>query len=174
MTKLTVRRVGNSLGVILPQEVITQLRVGEGDTITLTQSPEGMRLTPYNPEFDRQMELAQKGNKEERRILIADANKIVSMAVLSCESVTQAEIEGFCAMRHLGTEIFQEIASTREWIKKPRIQLALVTNPAVPLSITLPLVKYLGLRDLRNIGRDRNLPEGVRLMAKNLLTEKRG
>ena len=77
-------------------------------------------------------------------------------------------------MRHLGTEIFQEIASTREWIKKPRIQLALVTNPAVPLSITLPLVKYLGLRDLRNIGRDRNLPEGVRLMARNLLTEKRG
>jgi hypothetical protein len=120
------------------------------------------------------VELAQKGNKEERRILIADANKIVSMAVLSCESVTQAEIEAFCTMRHLGTEIFQAIASTREWIKKPRIQFALVTNPAVPLSITLPLVKFLGLRDLRNIGRDRNLPEGVRLMARKVLTEKRG
>jgi hypothetical protein len=120
------------------------------------------------------VELAQRGNKEERRILIADANKIVSMAVLSCEAVTQAEIESFCAMRHLGTEIFQEIAATREWIRKPRIQLALVTNPAVPLSITLPLVKYLGMRDLRNIGRDRNLPEGVRLMARKMLTEKRG
>jgi hypothetical protein len=120
------------------------------------------------------MELAQKGNKEERRILIGDANKIVSMAVLTCESVTQAEIEGFCAMRHLATEIFQQIAKTREWIKKPRIQLALVTNPAVPLSITLPLVKYLGYRDLRVIGRDRNLPEGIRQMARKVLTEKRG
>ena len=120
------------------------------------------------------VELAQKGNKEERRILIGDANKMVSMAVLSCEAITQAEVEGFCAMRHLGTEIFQEIASTREWIKKPRIQLALVTNPAVPLAITLPLVRYLGMRDLRNIGRDRNLPEGVRLMARKVLTEKRG
>jgi hypothetical protein len=120
------------------------------------------------------VELAQKGNKEERRILIGDANKIVSMAVLTCESISQAEIEAFCAMRHLGSEIFQEIATTREWIKKPRIQLALVTNPAVPLSITLPLVKYLGMRDLRNIGRDRNLPEGVRLMARKMLTEKRG
>jgi putative addiction module antidote len=69
MTKLTVRRVGNSLGVILPQEVISQLRVGEGDTITLTQSPEGMRLTPYNPEFDRQMELAQKGIRKYRNAL---------------------------------------------------------------------------------------------------------
>ncbi len=120
------------------------------------------------------VELAQKGNKEERRILIADANKIVSMAVLSCESVTLAEIEAFCTMRHLGTEIFHEIASTREWIKRPRIQFALVTNPAVPLAITLPLVKYLGFRDLRNIGRDRNLPEGVRLMARKVLLEKRG
>jgi hypothetical protein len=120
------------------------------------------------------LELAKRGNKEERRILIADANKIVSMAVLSCESITQAEVEAFCAMRHLGTEIFQEIAATREWIKKPRIQLALVTNPAVPLAITLPLVRYLGMRDLRNIGRDRNLPEGVRQMARKVLTEKRG
>jgi hypothetical protein len=120
------------------------------------------------------VELAQKGNKEERRILIGDANKIVSMAVLSCESVTLAEIEGFCTMRHLGSEIFQEIARTREWIKKPRIQLALVTNPAAPLAITLPLVKYLGYRDLRVIGRDRNLPEGIRQMARKVLTEKRG
>ena len=120
------------------------------------------------------VELAQKGNKEERRILIGDANKMVSMAVLSCEAITQAEVEGFCTMRHLGTEIFHEIAATREWIKKPRIQLALVNNPAVPLAITLPLVKFLGMRDLRNIGRDRNLPEGVRQMARKVLTEKRG
>ncbi len=120
------------------------------------------------------VELAQKGNKEERRILIGDANKIVSMAVLNCESLSQAELEAFCSMRHLATEIFHEVATTREWIKKPRIQLALVMNPAVPLSVTLPLVKFLGMRDLRNIGRDRNLPEGIRLAARKILLEKRG
>ena len=120
------------------------------------------------------VELAQKGNKEERRILIGDANKIVSMAVLNCESLSQAEIEAFCSMRHLATELFREVASTREWIKKPRIQLALVMNPAVPLAITLPLVKHLNMRDLRNIGRDRNLPEGIRLAARKFLLEKRG
>jgi hypothetical protein len=120
------------------------------------------------------VELAQKGTKEERRILIADANRIVSMAVLSCESIGLGEIEAFCSMRHLAPEIFQEVASTRDWIKKPRIQHALVTNPAVPLSITLPLVKYLGLRDLRSIGRDRNLPEGIRLAARKILLEKQG
>ena len=47
-------------------------------------------------------------------------------------------------------------------------------NPAVPISITLPLVKFLGLRDLRNLARDRNLPEGIRMGARKVLFEKRG
>ena len=118
------------------------------------------------------VELAQKGTKEERRILIADVNKIVSMAVLRSESVGLGEIETFCAMRHLHTEIFIEISRTREWIKRPKIQNALVRNPAVPLAVTLPLVKHLSLRDLKNIMRDRNLPEGIRMAARKLLFDK--
>lgn len=120
------------------------------------------------------LDLAQKGTKEERRILIADANKIVSMAVLRNEALTPAEVETFCSMRHLAAELFTEIAGTREWIRKPKIQLALVCNPAVPLSITLPLIKFVGMRDLRNLARDRNLPEGVRTMARKIMIEKRG
>ena len=118
--------------------------------------------------------LAQRGTKEERRILIGDVNKLVSMAVLRCEALTLAEVESFCGMRHLHTEIFYEVASSREWIKRPRIQLALVSNPAVPISITLPLVKFLGMRDLRNLMRDRNLPEGIRMGARKVIFEKRG
>lgn len=120
------------------------------------------------------VDLAQKGTKEERRILIGDINKLVSLAVLKCESLAQAEIETFCSMRHLHTEVFREIATTREWIKKPKIQIALVSNPAVPLNVTLPLIKFLGMRDLRNITRDRNLPEAVRTAARKILLEKRG
>jgi hypothetical protein len=126
-----------------------------------------------NMNVKERMALAQKGTKEERRILIADANKIVSLAVLRCESLTPAEVETFCTMRHLATEIFHEIASSREWIKRPKIQLALVNNPAVPLAITLPMIKYLNMRDLRNVSRDRNLPEGVRQLARKILFEKR-
>jgi hypothetical protein len=120
------------------------------------------------------VELAQKGTKEERRILIGDMNRMVSLAVLRCESITNSEIEQICAMRHLHAEIYQEIAATREWIKKPKIQHALVTNPAVPLNITLPMVKYLGMRELRTIMRDRNLPEGIRTTARKILMDKRG
>jgi hypothetical protein len=118
--------------------------------------------------------IAQKGSKEERRILIGDVNKIVSLAVLRCDALSLAEVENFSSMRHLAQEIFHEIASTREWVKRPRIQLALVMNPAVPLNLTLPLIKFLNMRDLRNLSRDRNLAEGIRMAAKKILAEKRG
>jgi putative addiction module antidote len=59
MINLTVRKIGNSLGVILPKEAVDALRVGEGDSITLTQSPEGFRLTAYDPNFERKMKLAE-------------------------------------------------------------------------------------------------------------------
>ena len=50
----------------------------------------------------------------------------------------------------------------------------MVNNPAVPLSITLPLIKFLNMRDLRKIMLDRNLSEAVRTSARKLLFEKRG
>ena len=117
--------------------------------------------------------VAQKGSKEERRILIGDVNKIVSMAVLRCEALSLAEVETFCAMRHLHTEIFHEIAMTREWVKKPRIQLALVkTRPCRSPDAAAHQVP--GMRDLRNLSRDRNLAEGIRVAARKLLLDKRG
>ncbi len=59
MVKLTVRKIGNSLGVILPQEALSLLNVEEGAQLNLTGSPDGARLTTTNPEFDRQMAIAQ-------------------------------------------------------------------------------------------------------------------
>jgi putative addiction module antidote len=59
MHTLSVRRVGNSLGMILPAEVAGALRVEAGDTLYLTEAPDGFRITPYDPEFARSMTLAQ-------------------------------------------------------------------------------------------------------------------
>ena len=59
MVQLTVRRIGNSLGVILPQEALSQLRVGEGDRLILSESADGMKLTPHNPDFERKMKIAE-------------------------------------------------------------------------------------------------------------------
>ena len=58
MVKLTVRRVGNSLGVTLPAQAAQALHVKEGDRLYLTEAPGGFRLTPYDPEFSKMMDLA--------------------------------------------------------------------------------------------------------------------
>ena len=119
------------------------------------------------------IKLAYSGGKEERRILIGDANKLVGMAVLKSRGITLPEIEAICSMRHVSDEIFRTILARREWIRKPAVILALVKNPKVPLAMTLPLVKQVPLRDLRNISRDPNLPEGLRIVSRKALVEKR-
>ena len=69
MVQMTVRKIGNSLGVILPAEATAALQVAEGDMLFLTQSPEGFRITPYDPAFARQMKVAAKGMKNYRNAL---------------------------------------------------------------------------------------------------------
>ncbi len=59
MLALKARAVGNSTGVTFPKEVTERLKVEAGDMIYLTDSPDGYRLTPYNPDFERQMNVAE-------------------------------------------------------------------------------------------------------------------
>ncbi|HEV2117237.1 MAG TPA: AbrB/MazE/SpoVT family DNA-binding domain-containing protein [Terriglobales bacterium] len=71
MPKLKITTVGASAGVILNKEVMAKLRVKKGDSLFLTEAPGGYRLTPYNPEFERQMKLAEEIMHEDRDILRA-------------------------------------------------------------------------------------------------------
>ena len=119
------------------------------------------------------IKLAYSGGKEERRILIGDANRLVGLAVLKSRGLTINEIEGYCTLRNLDDEIYRKIAGNREWIRKTAVMLALVKNPRVPLALTLPLVKQLRERDLKGVMRDPNLPEGLRISARKLLLERR-
>ncbi len=119
------------------------------------------------------VKLALTGGREERRFLIGDVSRIVGFAVLRARGLTITEVEGFCSMRHLDHDIFNKIATTRDWIRRPLIALALVRNPKVPLTISLPLIKRLQMRELRNIARDRNLPEAVRAMARKIYLQRR-
>ncbi len=69
MLTLKVRKVGNSLGVTLPQEAASRLRVAEGDTLYLTEAPDGFRLTSYDPEFEEQMTVARRVMRKYRNAL---------------------------------------------------------------------------------------------------------
>ena len=66
---IKVISVGNSSGVILPKETLARLNVQKGDTLYLTETPQGIRLVPYDEEFARQMEVAREIMRENRDVL---------------------------------------------------------------------------------------------------------
>lgn len=66
---LKITKIGNSAGVILPKELLARLRVGPGDTLYVTEAPDGVRITTANPDFEAKMALAEQIMREDRDIL---------------------------------------------------------------------------------------------------------
>ncbi len=69
MTTLKLTRIGNSVGAIFPKEVLARMNVDAGDVVYLTEAPDGVRVTPYNPDFKRQMGIADRVMKRRRAVL---------------------------------------------------------------------------------------------------------
>jgi putative addiction module antidote len=69
LVKLKVVQVGNSLGTTFSKDVTSALKIEKGDTLFVTQAPGGLRLTPYDPEFETQMNRARKIMKRRRNAL---------------------------------------------------------------------------------------------------------
>jgi putative addiction module antidote len=69
MVKLKLTQVGSSTGVVLPKEVLARLKVVKGDALYLTESPDGFRITPYDPEFEEDMAIARKVMRDNRDAL---------------------------------------------------------------------------------------------------------
>ena len=67
--ELKVTKIGNSLGVILPKELLANLKLGKGDALWVSESPAGYRISPYDPEFGEQMEAARAVMKKRRNVL---------------------------------------------------------------------------------------------------------
>ena len=71
MTTIKIREIGNSLGVVLPKELIARERVSKGDQLFVQETVDGLRLTAYDPEFQKQMEIAKMVMQEDRDALRA-------------------------------------------------------------------------------------------------------
>jgi putative addiction module antidote len=68
--KLEIKRIGNSTGVILPKEVLARLKLEKGDWLYISETAEGgLRLTPYDPTFEKGMQVARKAMKTYRNAL---------------------------------------------------------------------------------------------------------
>ena len=69
MIELKLTAIGNSVGVVLPKEALARMKVSKGDTLYITETPDGYRLTPYDPAFEAQMVAARKITKKRRAAL---------------------------------------------------------------------------------------------------------
>ena len=67
--KLKITQIGNSVGVVLPKELLAKLRVGKGDSITVTETPNGVQLTPWDETQQRQLEAAERVMRKNRDML---------------------------------------------------------------------------------------------------------
>ena len=69
MTKLKIRQIGNSFGVILPSDLLEKLRSKDGDDLFVTESPNGIELSPYDPELEKQLSIAEEVMRDNRDVL---------------------------------------------------------------------------------------------------------
>jgi len=69
MVSLKLMQIGNSVGFVLPKEAAARLKVEKGDAVFLTESPDGYRLSPYDPAFEKQMQTAERIMKKRRHVL---------------------------------------------------------------------------------------------------------
>ena len=69
MTALKLKQVGNSVGLVLPKEVLGRLHVGLGDTLFFSEAPDGFRVTPYQPNFDTEMDAMRRVMRKRRDAL---------------------------------------------------------------------------------------------------------
>ena len=118
------------------------------------------------------VQLAMKGTKDERFILIRDGSKVVSAAVLESPKLTDSEVETFASMKNVQESVLRGIAAKRKFMKLYPVIRSLVNNPRTPIDIALPLLNHLLLMDLRSLSINKNVGDLLRKMALKLFKDR--
>jgi len=119
------------------------------------------------------IQLAMKGNKEERSILIRDGTKVVALAVLESPKITDAEVENFACQKNVLEAVLRGIPMKRRFFKHYPIVRNITFNPRSPLDVSVTLIKYLLLNDLKNLSTNKDVSETVRKLALKMYKQKK-
>lgn len=137
-----------------------------------TSGPDLTQLSTL-PVLDR-IKLAMKGSREQRAVLVRDANKLVAAAVLSSPKVNESEIEQFTRMGNVSEDVLRIIGQNRGWLKNYGVVLGLCKHPKTPPAVSMQLVHRLNEKDLKMLTIDRNVQEGVRVLARKMTSKGKG
>jgi hypothetical protein len=118
------------------------------------------------------IQLAMKGTKEERSILIRDGTKIVALAVLESPKITDGEVETFASQKNVLEAVLRTIPMKRRYAKHYPIIRNLVFNPRTPMDVALGLMKNMLVADLRNLSSNKQVSETIRKLAIKLFKQK--
>jgi len=129
-------------------------------------APEGTMQRIFKMNVGEKIQLAQKGTREERTLLIRDSNRSVQEAVLNSPKLTENEVDVIARMRNVNEDILRQIAGHRDWVKTYSVAQALATNPKTPIGIAMNLLQRLTTHDLKVLQTDKNVPEAIRRMAR--------
>jgi putative addiction module antidote len=69
MVKVKATQIGSSIGVVLPKEILSRHKIEKGDTLFVIESPDGLRITPYDPDFEEDMSIAREVMRKRRDLL---------------------------------------------------------------------------------------------------------
>jgi putative addiction module antidote len=79
MTTVKLTTVGSSTGIVLPKDILERLRVSKGDSLHVIETPDGVELTPYDPEFAEQIAVAEEVVRQDRSVLRQLAQQPIAM-----------------------------------------------------------------------------------------------
>jgi len=111
------------------------------------------------------IQMAMKGSKEERSILIRDGTKLVALAVLESGKITDGEVEKFASQKNVLEAVLRQIPMKRRFAKNYNVIRNLVANPRTPLDVSLGLMKNILISDLRNLSSNKEVSETIRKLA---------
>lgn len=118
------------------------------------------------------IQLAMKGTKEERSILVRDGTKVVALAVLDSPKITDGEVEKFANQKNVLEALLRAIPMKRRFAKNYIVVRNLVANPRTPLDVGLGLMKNLLVQDLKNLSANKEVSDTVRKLALRMFQQK--
>jgi len=118
------------------------------------------------------IQLALKGNKEERSLLIRDGTKVVALAVLEAPKLSDGEVEKFAGQKNVLESVLRAIPLKRRFMKNYGVVRNLVGNPRTPLDLGLGLMKHLLAQDLKNLSANKEVSETIRKLAMKMYKQK--
>jgi hypothetical protein len=118
------------------------------------------------------IQLAMKGTKEERSILIRDGTKIVALAVLESPKITDGEVEAFASQKNVLEAVLRSIPMKRRYAKHYPVVRNLVFNPRTPIDVALGLMKNMLVADLKNLSSNKQVSDTVRKLALKMFKQK--